>query len=183
MKDVTEMKALQLRFMEDIKSVKSELAENRLKNQITGTVEIRDLKEVSQRQQKIEEQLTFLRDQFDRTDTPFALTIQEGDYEKRMRRLQLELENMATNIGGRFESRISSLESIQDNRINGLAQLLEGYETAQKEQFNLLQNKVYAFIDEQTNDILQKCTDHINETIVLHRRDMESMVKRLGTNI
>jgi hypothetical protein len=31
---------------------------------------------------------------------------------------------------------------------------MEGYENAQKEQFNLLQNKVYAFVDEQTADVL-----------------------------
>jgi hypothetical protein len=90
---------------------------------------------------------------------------------------------MTQKIGERFESRISNLEKIQDNRVSGLTQLLEGYEIAQKEQFNLLQNKVYAFVDEQTNEVLQRTTDHTNESIVMHRKDMENMMKRLGINI
>jgi len=124
-----------------------------------------------------------INEQFNKQDNPFALTINEDDYMKRMRRLQTELDAMTQKIGDRFESRISNLEKIQDNRVSGLAQLLEGYETAQKEQFNLLQNKVYAFVDDQTSDCLQKATDHINESIVLHRKDLESMMKRLGNNI
>jgi hypothetical protein len=55
---------------------------------------------------------------------------------------------MSKKIGERFELRISNLEKIQENRVSGLTQLLEGYEIAQKEQFNLLQNKVYSFVDD-----------------------------------
>ena len=85
-----------------------------------STVDIAGLKEMGNRQAKIEEQLSFLKEQISKSDSPFALTINEDDYQKRMRRLQVELEAMGKKIGERFEVRIAHLEKIQDNRGSGL---------------------------------------------------------------
>jgi hypothetical protein len=69
---------------------------------------------------------------------------------------------MTTRINERFESRLANLERIQETKATGLTQLFEGYEVAQKEQFNLLQNKVFTHVDDQTNDVMQKTNEHLN---------------------
>ena len=58
-----------------------------MKDSYEDKVDIAALMEMNKRQTKIEDQLQFLRDQIIKSDSPFAMTINEDDYQKRMRRL------------------------------------------------------------------------------------------------
>jgi hypothetical protein len=58
-----------------------------MKDSHEDKVDVAALMEMNKRQTKIEDQLQFLRDQIIKSDSPFAMTINEDDYQKRMRRL------------------------------------------------------------------------------------------------
>lgn len=81
--------------MEDMKALKNELAERKRldaqkreeKQMIVSKedkIDMVALMEMNKRQTKIDEQLQFLKDQIIKSDSPFAMTINEDDYQKRM---------------------------------------------------------------------------------------------------
>ena len=72
---------------------------------------------------------------------------------------------------------------MQEQKALGYTQLLEGYEKQHNESNNLLLTKTMNYVDKQDLETLKKCHDHMNESIVNHRKDFEGMVKRMGANI
>ena len=90
---------------------------------------------------------------------------------------------MQANITTKFDSRIAVLEQMQEQKALGYTQLLEGYEKQQNETNNLFMTKTMNYVDKQDLETLKKCHDHMNESVVNHRKDFEGMVKRMGANI
>lgn len=90
---------------------------------------------------------------------------------------------MQENIGRRFEDRISVLETMQEQRASGFSQLLEAFEAQQTENHNALQARVFAHVDKNTLDALQRSQDHTSELLKSARDDTESMLRRLGANM
>ena len=109
--------------------------------------------------------------------------MKESDFQTRVSILKNELQSMQDNIGRRFEDRIAVLESMQEQRASGFTQLLEAFEAQQTENHNSLQARVFAHVDRNTLDALQRSQDHTNEIMKSARADTESMLKRLGANM
>lgn len=109
--------------------------------------------------------------------------MKEVDFKKRITLLRQELSSLQDNIGGRFEDRISQLESIQEKRAAGFTQLLEGYETKAEESLKLTQASIFAHVDKNTLDALRRSQEHTNESLKSMRGDVDTMLKRLGANM
>ena len=60
---------------------------------------------------------------------------------------------------------------------------MEAFEAQQTENHNSLQARVFAHVDKNTLDALQRSQDHTNEMLKSARADTESMLRKLGANM
>jgi len=82
-----------------------------------------------------------------------------------------------------YETRISTLELNEQGRSEIFSNLIDGYETTQRENLTMMESKLTIRFDKAGHEQLTSVYETINSSMKNHRSDFENLIKQLGRNI